>query len=33
MQLKHQVRYYHFSIVKIINDSVNLIQMSKYNKK
>ena len=30
---KHQVKRYHFSIVKIITESVSLIQMSKWNKK
>ena len=29
----HQVRYYHFFIVEVIVESVNLIQMSKWNRK
>ena len=33
MQFKHQVRYYHFFIVKIIAESVGSLQMSKQNRK
>ena len=29
----HQVRYYHFIIVEAIAESMNVMQMSKYNKK
>ena len=33
MQFKHQVKFYHFSIVKIIAEGVSLIQMSNIIKK
>ena len=32
-QNTHQVRCYHFFIVEIIAEGVNLIQMSKWNRK
>ena len=33
MLFKHQVRCYHFSIVRVITVSVSLIQMSRENRK